>query len=288
VKRSRGPLVISSVYFIFGFTWILVSDRLLWLLTSDLLLYQQLQTRKGWIYVAITTLLIYVLLRIFSRRKEQAYGELAEKQRLVEESLEAKRRLNRELHHRVKNNLQLMISIVNLSGEGSRDTIIGRIYAISTVQEAIYTEEDFSRISLSRYLQDIVGFLRERGLAKGTILLPDIDESASLPVESAVPFGILFHELVSNAMVHGSSGEAEGSVEIVLRRRGEKELVLTVTDKGGGFSPDEVQEKTGLSIAREMISQLKGSLSFTPSGGGTQAEVIITPLQASRAEIEIQ
>lgn len=276
MKRPGGPLVIAAIYLLFGFLWILISDHLLFLIAPDLESYSALQTSKGWIYVGITTALIYLLLKAYSGHKNRALQELAEKN-------EEKKALIRELHHRVKNNLQLIISIINLSGSGM-EAITGRIYTVSTIQEAIFSGDIYARVTLDRYLRDIAGYIRgQLHRPLGADLLIDLPGQLSLPSDAAVPLGILYYELLGNAMRHGDIGktvdadtgdvqEEKAAIRVFMEKRGSSYL-LQISDPGRGFTPSPEMEKTGLLLARIMTREIGGEITFSSSGTGTRVEV---------------
>ena len=113
-KNFNGPIVISTIYFTFGFCWIFFSDRILNRLSQSHDFYVKFQTYKGWIYVLITTGLIYTLLKIYSNYKEKSILLLKEHKKIISENLEEKEALIKEIYHRVKNNLQIMISFLRL------------------------------------------------------------------------------------------------------------------------------------------------------------------------------
>jgi two-component system, sensor histidine kinase PdtaS len=264
LKGPGGPVTISLIYFLFGFLWILISDHLLFMLVPDIEAYSALQTRKGWIYVGITTLMIYSLLKLYSNRKNRITEELAEKNR-------EKNTLIRELHHRVKNNLQLIISIINLSGSSPEiERITGRIYTVSTIQEAIFSGDIYAQVTLDRYLRDIAGYIRGKlGRPPASKLELDIPLELSLPSESAVPLGIIFYELLRNAMIHG---DREGkTISASMEKEGEL-LYLQIRDQGEGFSPSPEKEKTGLLLVRIMAQEIGGTIQFRSGEEGTKVE----------------
>jgi two-component sensor histidine kinase len=172
MRRSRGPLVISAVYFTFGFLWILISDEALKLLAPGPEAYQRLQTGKGWIYVGITTVLIYLLLRAYAKRKEGALHELNRQQQVLRDVLEEKEELIRELHHRVKNNLQLVISLTvekEITMPAKRAVSFGIIFhelAANALYHA-YEKQEAGEVVISVYADSSSIILKVEDFGKG-------------------------------------------------------------------------------------------------------------------------
>ncbi len=282
MKRSRGPLAISAIYFCFGFLWILISDEALKLFASTPEAYQRLQTGKGWIYVAITTILIYLLLHAYAKKKEGALHELNLQQQALREILEEKEMLIRELDHRVKNNLQLIISLIGISRSSSAskmesypDTLAGRIHAISSIQEAMFTAGIYARVSLERYLTDLLAYLKAGPtIPWASRIRLTVEKGIILSAERAVPFGIIFHELAGNALSHAYKGQEAGEVIIsVCVESGS--IVLKVEDFGKGFNSESKSEEVGLNIAEAMSSQIKGRLAIASSSSRTVATLTV-------------
>lgn len=274
MKISRGPVAIAGIYFIFGFLWILISDKALEAVASGPEMYRQLQTSKGWIYVAVTTVLIYLLLSTYAAIKQKALDELNAGQSRLKEALREKEELIRELHHRVKNNLQLLLSIISLSE--TPEALTGRIHAISSIQEAIYAGGAYSKVSLGRYLPDLLAYLKAASREHwGDRISLEIEEGLFLPAEKAVPFGILFHELTGNAITHarGNGGE-QGRIFITLKTV-DGGMALEVEDSGTGFDTARVTRGVGLAIAEAMCGQIDGRFELRSSASGTRAAVTL-------------
>jgi len=296
MKLHRGPVVISVIYFCFGFLWILVSDTIVTTVAPHPEVYRHMQTWKGWIYVVITTILIYILLSIYAQRKDRALEELRMRQRDIAEGLEEKNELIRELHHRVKNNLKLVLSMIRLTDAGDRGKsadllphLAGRVFAISAIQESIFAGEQYAQVSVGRFIQDILHFLCSLSGNSGCPeFLLEMEEKDTLSIQQAVPFGIIFEELVSNALRHAFLPEEGGTITIRLEICADI-MKLTVADNGKGWDTEAIQEGVGLSIAREMAKQISGTLLIEPSDKGTYATLTLsTLLRASTAEKDRQ
>ncbi len=194
--------------------------------------------------------------------------------RLTEERRNAvlaeKEMLLREVHHRVKNNLQVIASMIQLgSRRGSHesrpdfDALAQRVYAMGSVYELIYNAENLAEIDLALYLRHIADSLRTDQIAVEVEAAP-----LRIGVDTAIPLGLIAIELATNASKHAFSAEG-GTVSMMLRRIDPERAELTVADDGVGLSPDRVPpNSTGLQIVEGLVKQINGSLE-TRSEAGT-------------------
>jgi two-component sensor histidine kinase len=183
-----------------------------------------------------------------------------------------------EVHHRVKNNLQMITSLINLqrrrlpdsAGSEALRLCHARVLAIAEVHELLYDAKNASRIPLVAYVASLVA-----GFDEGNALVPRVEietdvEDVMLSVESGVPCGLILNELLANALKHAFADERKGTIQVSARRSSPGELVLEVKDDGSGLAPDFDPVKSaslGLLIVQRLTSQLKGKLSFSREGG---------------------
>jgi two-component sensor histidine kinase len=221
-----------------------------------------------------------------------AFGRLADyfrdvereikKRMATEEALRAalgeKELLLRELSHRVKNNLNVMKSLVQLQRNRSRDPafleaadeLIGRIFAISLVHDQLHQDQEVSTVDPARYLEALVAnIVLGLGLGEGSISLRFGTEGRLMPVESAVSLGLIVNEVLTNAVKHGSKG-SEGQPSIRLSLESEGELYsLEICDDGPGpiAAPEDVGGGLGLKLVRALARSLGGTASLSPIDG---------------------
>lgn len=215
----------------------------------------------------------------FSRMAETISSREAE----LRDSLAQKEVLVREIHHRVKNNLQLVMSLLNLHARRIRDPRAeaafaearSRINALATLHRRLYESENLQEVDLRWFLKDLCSELRRGGLA-GT---QDVDlqvtaEDEVIGPDIAVPLGLLVTEAITNAYKHAFTGIERGLIEVIVDRASDTELVLTVRDNGRGFDPATETEPGGLgrSLIDAFVRQLRGELEIT-SDNGTQVRV---------------
>lgn len=196
----------------------------------------------------------------------------------IEASLREKEVLLREIYHRVKNNLQVIQSLLKMRArllpEGETraaiDSTVQRVYAMGLVHERLYRMEDLARLSLPDYLRDLFnGVVASSSTQPGQIQLGLDIEDLPLSLDLAVPFGLLTNELLSNCLKHGFPEGRRGKVKISIHRQ-EVGVRLVVQDDGVGLPPHfnpAACPSMGLKLADSLARQLGGSLQFTSANG---------------------
>lgn len=207
-------------------------------------------------------------------------------QQRLEDALRDKTVLLNELHHRVKNNLQVITSMLNLQADYSVDaglrTILaetgGRVKAIALTHQLLYERKTFSRLDLCDYLDRLIQSLRSSYAAIGgriglRLVCPEVP--VQLDLERAIPCGQLINELVTNAFKHAFAGERRGEVVIELAELADDRICISVADDGIGLPADldlTCCASLGLQLVQLFIEQLHGELSID-RGPGTRFSV---------------
>ncbi len=195
-------------------------------------------------------------------------------------SLREKGVLLREVHHRVKNNLQVISSLLNLQSRGAEDPEVvemfresrNRVRSMAMTHEQLYRSQDLARVDFRRYLQDLSSSLtRAYGVDPRRIrLLLDVDR-VSLPLELAVPLGLIVNELISNCLKHAFPEERQGEVRIAISQQ-EGRLEMLVADDGVGlplgFDPGEART-LGLRLVRSLADQAGATMQVDGRAGTT-------------------
>jgi PAS domain S-box-containing protein len=202
------------------------------------------------------------------------------------DSLKEKEALLQEIHHRVKNNLQLIASLLSLQiacvgNEETRRILndnLGRIYSIAMIHQKLYESESIAHIEMQPYLEDLVRHMQT--IYRTGILRPDIHVSAEqvwLPVSQAVPCGLIINELTVNAVKHAFPGRNVGRIDIrLLSFPGA--IRLEVRDDGVGL-PENAEPDSrhlGLQLVELMTNQLQGSFQ-TVSDHGAVCTITFSP-----------
>ncbi|MDX2214097.1 MAG: PAS domain S-box protein [Oculatellaceae cyanobacterium bins.114] len=215
---------------------------------------------------------------------EQAQTELAERQQVetqLRSALTEKEVLLKEIHHRVKNNLQIVSGLLQLQAQGLSDTKTvnalresqSRIESMSLIHKKLYTSSDLGQIDVADYIQNLaVSLLTTYQISPGSIALNVDVESVILNLDQAIPCGLIINELVSNALKHAFLIDQPGEINIKLCQVDEH-LKLTIQDNGVGL-PEQINwqetQSLGLSLVYALATeQLDGELVVDHSGGMT-------------------
>jgi two-component sensor histidine kinase len=200
---------------------------------------------------------------------------IVERTAALNSSLREKETLLREIHHRVKNNLQIISSLLTMQARRIDDPTtrstyqeaVQRVRSIAMLHEHLYGIGMFTGVELSIYLREVANFLRG-GIAPGTEL-ELVMEPIRVGIETAVPFGLIVTELITNALkygrpVHSSDDTTPPRVRLELRQSPDgNEILMTVEDNGPGL-PDDFDLKAPFSLGMTLIvsltRQLRGSV----------------------------
>lgn len=212
-------------------------------------------------------------------------SERVNSERTLKRALAEKETLLREVYHRVKNNLQVVQSLLNLQARALRDQttrdafaeMAQRVRAMALLHEQLYRTENLSAVPLQDYVRDLLRPLAAAsGAAPGEIVLSQHVEAIDVGVDVAIPLGLLLTELVSNSYKHAFPGGRRGHIEVRIVRQGAG-FRLTVSDDGVGlpqpFDPATARS-IGLQLAEGLARQLGGELRFG-DGPGAHAGLVV-------------
>jgi PAS domain S-box-containing protein len=222
-----------------------------------------------------------------------AARDITEEKRAAEalaKSLAEKTALLKEVHHRVKNNLQIVASLLSLQASRTPhpevikvlDDTRQRVHSMALLHEALYRSDNLARINFAAYVEALCRHLRRAAgpvatrVAVDTRIIP-----LGLPLEQSLPCGLIINELVSNALKHGFPGDRNGRVTVTLDSAPDNQIVLNVTDDGIGLPPDINLAATptlGLQLVFGLASQLGGRMTMTPPEGRGAAFQVTFPM----------
>jgi len=206
------------------------------------------------------------------------FAQLSEKAELLEKEVTTKTILLKEIHHRVKNNLNIIASLLNLQlgevekGKNAKDAFIesrGRIYAMAQVHEKLYETENFSEIEMKSYVENVTkDLVATYNIDKSISLEMDL-ESIYLDINQAVPFGLILNEIISNSLKYAFPENREGIIKINLKQENGT-IVFTVRDNGIGL-PETIDpansESLGLTLIHLLTDQIDGTLHISGEEG---------------------
>jgi len=212
------------------------------------------------------------------------YTQVITRRKLIEEkvkaSLQEKEVLLKEIHHRVKNNLQIVSTLLDLQSGYTTDPETlqmfrdsqGRVKSMALVHERLYRSEDLARVDFAGYTRQLVDDLfRAYKVSDDDVQLElDID-IPDLGIDIAIPCGLLLNELITNCLKHAFAAAPTGRLRVGLHRTGAIN-VLTVSDDGAGF-PDTVDFRHttsfGLQLVNTLVDQLDGEIALSSGPGAT-------------------
>jgi PAS domain S-box-containing protein len=209
--------------------------------------------------------------------------ELTERKDLenrLRKAVKEKESLLREVHHRVKNNLQVISSLLNLQASSIKDPQVvqlfresqTRITSIALLHETLHRSNDLSCIRMSNYLRTLAGHVfRSYGIDPKAVVLDMLVEDLAFDIDTAMTCGMIVEELLSNALKHAYAGGKEGRIQIELQAQDKGAYLLQVSDDGIGISKDGVRRNPS-SLGLELVNLLAGKLEGTvelQNGSGT-------------------
>ncbi len=197
----------------------------------------------------------------------------------IRKSLEEKEMLIKEIHHRVKNNMTVISSLLKLQADKVRDEkykemfndSIGRIQSMAFIHEKLYRSEDLARVNFSAYIKDMVrNMFASYGLSPGRVTLNMEVEDIRIGIDNAIPLGLIVNELISNSLKHAFPESREGEVRVTLSTDNKNETALTISDNGAGF-PEGLDfrksESLGLNLVTALTRQIQGNIDLNRETG---------------------
>jgi PAS domain S-box-containing protein len=204
------------------------------------------------------------------RAEEQTRASLREKETLL-----------REIHHRVKNNLQIISSLLYLQSSTLADATArqalkesqDRVHSMALVHEQLYRSSSLGAIDFGEHLRQLAGSVaRSYGPASGRVRLEMELESIAVDLDLAIPVSLIFNEVLANVFKHAFPGERTGTVQVAFFADGPERLTLRVRDDGVGLPPGseyDAGRSLGLKIVRNLTEQIHGQLEIQSQHGTT-------------------
>lgn len=234
-------------------------------------------------------------------RRELFERQMAEKELLatdqkLRQSLTEKESLLKEIHHRVKNNLQIVSSLLYLQEDYMQDPkgmeILresqNRVKSMALIHEQLYGTADLAEIDFGRYIQGLAANLFDAyGIDPARIRLDIRADNIALALDMAVPCGLIINELVSNAIKHAFPPGSSGTISIVIQPLQTGRMEIVVADDGIGFvePPAETEKQSlGLRLIDTLTTQLDGTLNVI-TNPGTRFSIILNAPEKIRKEV---
>ncbi len=209
-------------------------------------------------------------------RTAELRQEIEERKRIetqLQTSLQEKEVLLKEIHHRVKNNLQIISSLLNLQADGIQDPLTleilrinqNRIRSMALVHEQLYQSEDFARINFAEYIRHLIDeiFVLYGAAIVKSILNINSGGETILDIDTALRCGLIISELISNTLKHAFPDGKSGEIRVDFQIDAEETYTLTVGDNGIGLPENldiEQTQSLGLRLVQILTHQLKGTV----------------------------
>jgi PAS domain S-box-containing protein len=205
--------------------------------------------------------------------------EQKRKEHIIKTSLKEKEILIKEIHHRVKNNLQVLSSLLSMQKRREKNDIVinqlektrSRIYAIALVHEIIYQGNDLTFINIEHYLKKLINAIKDIYNIKDNIkIYVNVSKNINLGINYSVLTGLIIHELLLNSIKHAFKGINSGKIDIFIHKIGSKKISFGLKDNGSGCSIEKLKNShsLGWQLIESIVEfQLEGELKIDSSKG---------------------
>ena len=208
-------------------------------------------------------------------------ADLKRRESKLKAELKRKETLLKEIHHRLKNNIQIISSLLRLQAGAAQDENLlevlaasqSRIRSISLIHEKLYQSRDLATVDFGDYIRGLAGqVIHLAGVKPSAVRLEVQAERVRLGAKRAIPCGLIINELILNALKHAFPQGKTGTIRIELKPKAGGRYLLIVSDDGVGL-PESIDiqrpERLGLQIVRDLVKQLDGRLDIERRAGTT-------------------
>lgn len=213
-----------------------------------------------------------------NRLKQKSAIVITHKNEQLQQLLTDREWLLKEIHHRVKNNLQIVMSLLNsqavyINNDAAFTAIQDskrRVYAMSLIHQKLYQSENIASIAMPEYINELVNHVQDSLDTRNRIVFAQDIEPLDLDVSQAIPLGLIINESIVNAIKYAFPHDRKGMVSINLQHEGTDQLLLNISDNGIGLPADlDIIENNslGLDLVRGLAKQLKGRFNITSNNG---------------------
>ncbi|MEO9513835.1 MAG: sensor histidine kinase [Flavobacteriaceae bacterium] len=254
-------LIILTMLFLYGLGDFRISENIVPLESRD------------WFAFLSAVFAVYLLGGVFGRNLLKAHHKLYKSRNEIQDRIEEKETLLKEVHHRVKNNLQTVSSLLSLQSRAVADEKISniikssqnRVVSMAMVHEMLYKRDDYlSKIELKPYVKELSEYLVRsvKGNTNNVKVKLDIEDT-KLSIDTVIPLGLIINETITNALKYGIPQEHEGEIIISLKKLDRERFELYLGDNGIGY-PENIGPKNsnslGLKLIYNLTRQLRGSI----------------------------
>jgi two-component sensor histidine kinase len=242
-------------------------------------LIQQLRERQWFFALIAISFLLLAVLAFFTYSKARTNRSLREKNQIIDKSLREKEILLKEIHHRVKNNLQVVSSLLSLQarslkGQEALEALAkgkDRVRSMALIHQNLYQGENLSGVNTKEYIDRLCkSLLNTYSVGQGNIKLTTEIESLVLDVDTVIPLGLILNELITNAIKYAFKPDEMGEIKISLTKHDES-LEMVVADNGIGIAAGQFGEEQtmGYRLVKSFVQKLKGTYQVNTEKGTT-------------------
>ncbi|MCK0160248.1 sensor histidine kinase [Allomuricauda sp. F6463D] len=237
---------------------------------------------RSWFAYLSTVFAVYLLGGVFGKNLLRAHHRLYNSRNEIQERIEEKETLLKEVHHRVKNNLQTVSSLLSLQSRAIDDSKISsiikssqnRVVSMAMVHEMLYKRDDYlSKIELEPYVQELCDYLVRSVKGSGNDVKVNLDiKNYKLSIDTVIPLGLIINETITNALKYGIAEISDGEIHVSVDKISANRYRMYLGDNGIGYS-EEINPKTsnslGLKLIYNLTRQLRGSITRDYAKKGT-------------------
>lgn len=241
---------------------------------------------------ALLLLVLAIVIYVNNRHKQKVNVMLTEQNRRISRQKEEKEVLLKEVHHRVKNNLQVINSLLNLQSSYTNDPAVAtlftdcqnRVRSMALIHEKLYTAADLSKVEIQSYVESLTNSLLRTYRINSNISLDLQLAVKSFGVSTLIPVGLLLNELISNSLKHAFPDDVSqpGIITVKLHPLGNYRYELVVGDNGSGIPHKLMNRQSaslGLELVHTFVEQLEGTIERL-DGSGTVFRIIFMDIDA--------
>lgn len=213
------------------------------------------------------------------RIKQKNNQEVSLKNKSLERLLDEKEWLLKEVHHRVKNNLHTIMSLLETQSAYLKDDALlavqnsqHRVYAMSLIHQKLYQMENSTNVNMAVYLPELISYLSDSYDTGHRINFNSRFDNIQLDISQAIPVGLILNEAITNAIKYAFPGKANGDISIQMTRSGEKNILLSIADNGIGLPADWAiiqKNSLGLKLMKGLSDDLRAKFTVNSEKGTT-------------------
>lgn len=244
----------------------------------------QLSNQRIAILMLIIGLLVlgYLLYKVVSQK-----NQIQQQNQTIQKALEEKDTLMREIHHRVKNNLQVISSLLGIQSRNVTDQVAldalnegrSRVHTMSLIHQDLYQHDNLTGIRIQDYFEKLIqSLLNTYNVTSGQIAVETDVDDLTLDVDTVIPLGLIINELVSNSLKYAFPS-GEGKIQVTLKEQTDG-LLLSVADNGVGMTNPDISQHSsyGYELIQALVDKLEGSLEIDGQQG-TQVTIVFREYQ---------